>query len=213
MEKKILSLSAEGKIVVKSPEGKQYSLSSGFSAPAGSGAVVFLLIDTSGSMFGEKINQAKGGSLDFAKTALRKGYLMGLVKFDSYATLLCEPTADFSVIMGKTGELVADGGTNLTPALIIASQRLMGRGGHRVIVVATDGGPHDPVSSLQIAERMKKDGIEILAISTEDANQDFLSRLVSRKDLNLRVRDAELKRGFNLMADKLPFKAIGHKNK
>lgn len=213
MEKKILSLNTEGKMVVKSSEGKQYSLSSSFSISPGSGAVVFLLIDTSGSMYGEKIDQVKQGALDFTKTALRKGYLVGLIKFDSYAVLLCEPTANFSVILGKVGELVADGGTNLAPALTIASQKMLGCRTHRAIVVATDGGPHDPVDCPRIAERMKKDGIEILAIGTEDANWEFLSRLVSRKDLNLRVRDAELKRGFNLMANKLPFKAIGYKNR
>ncbi len=138
---------------------------------------------------------------------------MGLVKFDDYAVLLCEPTANFSLILAKTEELVANNGTNLAPALTIASQKLTGYRVHRVIVVATDGGPHDPVECLRIAEKMKKDGIEILAISTEDANREFLSKLVSRKDLNLRVRDAELKRGFNTMADKLPFKAIGYKNR
>lgn len=211
MEKKILSLNAEGKLVVKSADGREQAISSGFSVPPRGRAIAYLLIDTSGSMFGEKIDQVKKGALDFAKTALKKGYLVGLVKFDSYAALLCEPTASFSLILAKTGELEADGGTNLAPALTIVSQKLTGCRSRQVIVVATDGGPGDPVGCLQIAEKMKKDGVEILAISTTDANRDFLSKLVSRNGLNLQVEGNEFRKGMDAIARKLPVQFLEDK--
>jgi len=205
MEKKILSLNAEGKIVIKSQGGREQSISYGFAIPhTGSGAIVFLLIDTSGSMFGERIAQAKQGVLDFARTAIQKGYCVGLIKFDSYATLLCEPTANFSRILAKVEELVADGGTLLVPALTITSQKLLGLRLRRVIVVATDGGPSDPLDCLKMAERLKRDGVEILAIGTEGANWEFLSKLVSRKDLNLKVEGNQFRKGMDILARKLP---------
>ncbi len=203
MEKKILSLGSNGKIIVKSTDGREQPVSFGFSG-ARNGAIAFLLVDTSGSMFGEGIAQVKQGVLDFALTALRKGYLVGLVKFDDYSALLCEPTTRLSAIQARVEELKANGGTRLDPALIIASQRLMGSRVHRIVVLATDGGPHDPVECLRTAERMKKDGVEILAIATENANWEFLSKLVSRKDLNLKVEGSQFRKGMDAIARKLP---------
>jgi len=204
MEKNLSSLDFVKKLFVKSVNGREQSISSVFSGPAGNGAIAFLLVDTSGSMWGEGIAQVKQGVLDFARTTLKKGYLVGLVKFDDYAVLLCEPTAHLSTIQAKVEELEANGGTCLDPALIIASQRLLGSRLHRVIVVATDGGTHDPVECLRTAERMKKDGIEILAIGTKDADWGFLSKLVSRKDLNLKVEGSQFREGMSVLARKLP---------
>jgi len=210
MEKKLLALGSNGKLIVKSVSGKELSLSSNFSTSQGGKAVVFLLVDCSASMQGEGIKQAKQGTLDFSRTAIKKGYLVGLIKFDSSAELLCEPTARFPLISSKIEEFTAAGDTNLTEALRIVCQKLIGKQGYRGVVVATDGYPNESSSALEIAEEMKKDKIEILAISTPEADQEFLSRLVSRKDLNLRMRENQFKEGLNLMAGKLPFKALGH---
>jgi len=204
MEKNLSSLDFVRKLFVKVVQKREQAAASGFSRTAGNRAIAFLLIDVSGSMFGEGIAQVKQGALDFARTVLRKGYLVGLIKFDDYSALLCEPTDQLSVIQAKAEELKANGGTRLDPALIIASQRLLGSRLHRVVVLATDGGPHDPVECLRTAERLKKDGVEILAIATADANWEFLSKIVSRKDLNLKVEGSQFRKGMDALARKLP---------
>lgn len=209
--KKLLSLGSQGKLVVKSSEGKELPVSPNSSPLQKGQAIAYLLVDCSTSMTGQKIEQAKRGALDFAKTAIRKGYLLGLIKFDSSAELLCEPTATLSLISNKVKEFTATADTNLTEALKIAAEKLIGKRGYRVVVVATDGCPNDPVSALKIAQEMKKDKIEILAISTEDADQVFLSELVSRKDLNLKLEQSQFREGMNLMAKKLPFLVLEHK--
>jgi Mg-chelatase subunit ChlD len=209
MENRFLSFGRDGKPVVKSFDGKEYPLPLNPSVPREGRPVVLLAIDCSSSMEGEKISQAKQGALDFAETALRKGYSMGLIKFDNEASLICEPTINISSISSAIEKLTAGGITNLTDALKIAFAKLKGKGG--CTVIATDGYPTERSSALDTADRMKKNRIEILAISTEDADQDFISRLVSRKDLNLKVRDTELKTGFRQIAEKLPYKAIGYR--
>lgn len=211
MEKKILSLSAEGKLVVKSADGREQAV---YPSPAifqRGRAVVYLLIDTSSSMYGEKIEQAKAGALDFAKSAVLKGYLVGVVGFNDAASLICEPTRDVSSIADKIKKLLVMGSTNLTDALRVASEKLLKKPGYRAAVVATDGCPNDPNSALEVAEEMKRDKIEILAISTEDANRDFLSKLVSRKDLNLKVEGNEFRKGMDTIAKKLPVQFLEHK--
>lgn len=205
MEKKLLSLSTEGKLVVRTADGKSQVIRP---EPAVSKPVVYLLVDCSTSMGGEKILQAKQGALDFCRTAFGKGYLVGLVKFDESAELLCNPTANLSLISGLMERFVSSGTTNLTSALKIAFQKLKGRSGYRVAVVATDGYPDESSSALETAKKMKKDKIEILAISTEDADRDFLSKLVSRKDLNLKVERNDFRSAMNFLAQKLPRQAL-----
>jgi len=213
MEKKLLALGVDGKLVVKSSDGKEISF---YSKPETSyfpkgPAVVYLLVDCSGSMAGEKLIQAQQGTLDFARTAIRKGYRVGLIDFGDEAHLICEPTRDISLIASSVEKIFITGSTNLTDALRMVSKRLLKKEGYRVAVVATDGYPNDPNSALEIAAEMKKDKIEILAISTEDADQNFLSKLVSRKDLNLKVENNELRRGMDLIARKLPVQFLEHK--
>ncbi len=213
MEKKILALGSNGKLVVKSSDGKESPF---YSEPKTSyfpksPAIVYLLVDCSESMSGEKIIQAKQGALDFAQTAIGKGYLVGLIKFDDSAQLICEPTRKASLIATGIEKFMATGSTNLTEALRLASERLLKKKGYRAAVVATDGCPNDPNSVLEVAEEMKKDKIEVLAISTEDADQNFLSKLVSRKDLNLKVEKNEFRRGMDMIARKLPIQSLEDK--
>ena len=46
---------------------------------------VYLAIDCSASMAGQKLLQAREGALDFAEDAQIKGYSVGLVQFESSA--------------------------------------------------------------------------------------------------------------------------------
>ena len=59
---------------------------------------VYLAVDCSGSMEGDKLRQAKRGAMDFAKGALKKGYATGLIRFDTMAVHLCEPQRNITVL-------------------------------------------------------------------------------------------------------------------
>ena len=200
---KYLALGSDGELVIKGSDVREspYSVRK---EPSFKKAEVFLLVDCSGSMAGEKIEQVKQGVLDFSRAALKKGYRVGLVRFGSSADLLCKPTKDFYLLSGKIKDFIANGSTNLAKALEIVSYRLKGQKGNRIIFVATDGFPDNPDLVLRLAEELKRDGIEILAISTEDADKDFLSKLISRGSLNLRVRKNEFRKGMGFIAKKLP---------
>ena len=52
---------------------------------------VYLVIDCSSSMAGQKISEAKKGALNFTREALTKRYSVGMISFASAATHICEP--------------------------------------------------------------------------------------------------------------------------
>jgi Mg-chelatase subunit ChlD len=151
-------------------------------------AYVYLVIDTSGSMAGDKLEQAKKGIIDFAKDAFRKEYMVGLISFNTNARHVCEPTYDIRLLQGRIREMQATGSTNMAAAVKMAHDHLKRLANTRVIVIATDGLPNNAQDALREGTKAKQDRIEIITIGTDDANQGFLQRLATRADLGRKVK-------------------------
>ena len=97
--------------------------------------------------------------------------------------------------------------THIAKAINLAHSLLKGITGNRVIVIVTDGmpnGPGDPLSNLKAGEDAKKNGIDIIAIGTDDADQEFLKRLASRSQLGLKVENRHLEKTITDSAKLLP---------
>lgn len=168
---------------------------------------VYLLVDCSASMAGDKIKYAKKGALNFGKDALIKGYFTGLIRFDSSAKLVCEPYKDLSMLEKAMAKLEVGDTTHMAKAINLAHNLLKNLSGTRVIVIVTDGMPNgagDPQTTLYAAEEAKKAGIEIIAIGTDDADQELLKRLASRKDLGVKVSSKHLEKTIIDSAKLLP---------
>ena len=165
---------------------------------------IYLLIDCSASMNGDKLNQAKRGAIKFAKDALRKGYLTGLIQFDSSAVHLCDPQRELAILEEQLRRITIGGSTNMTQGLLVATEKLAGRIGSRVIVIATDGDPDNRSTALRAAEKAKKNGVDIISIGTDDANRDFLKKLASRSDLGIKVSRSQFEKGITQAAESLP---------
>jgi Mg-chelatase subunit ChlD len=148
---------------------------------------VYVVLDCSGSMSGYKLDQAKQGVRDFTNDAIKKGYLVGLIKFSSKAQHLCEPTKDINKLTLQMQSLKATGSTNMAQAINMAHERLKSIEGSKVILIATDGQPDNVKASLNSALSAKNDGIEIIAIGTDDAVQAFLKQIASRNELGTKV--------------------------
>lgn len=156
---------------------------------------VYLLVDCSISMRGDKILQAKSGALDFAKKALGKGYVTGLIQFDSTPRLLCEPDANLSVLDNALTRITIGDLTHMAKAINLANSLLKNISSTRVIVIVTDGVPNedgDPELTVKAASIAKKNGIDIIAIGTDDADHEFLKRIASRTDLAVRTTNVQL---------------------
>lgn len=165
---------------------------------------VYLVLDCSASMLGHKLSQAKQGIIDFAKQATAKDYLTGLIKFDYSATHLCEPTQNISALEKQLEGIRADGSTNMVSAIEMAHDRLKTLVSARVMVIATDGVPNDIPGSIKAGELAKRDGIDIIAVGTDDADQEFLKRLASRTELGSKVAPENLGKAIASVAGYLP---------
>jgi Mg-chelatase subunit ChlD len=166
-------------------------------SPAPAMGYVFLAIDCSGSMQGTKIEQAKKGSVDFARDAIAKGYFVGLIRFDTFVTLLCNPTDDISKIDLAVSKLDIGYSTYIASAINLAQKKFTGLTGAKAIVIVTDGVPNDwgdPQKSMKAGDKAKKEGIDIIAIGTDDANQEFLKKLASREELGMKVSFKDLEK-------------------
>ena len=148
---------------------------------------VYLVIDCSGSMAGEKLEQVKKGALDFSKDAFLKEYLVGLISFDTQVKHICEPTSDINTIKNGLEMIYATGTTNVADAIDLAHQHLKPYDATRVILIATDGQPDSEPDALKKGDMAKADKIDIITIGTDDADQVFLKKLASSTHLASKV--------------------------
>jgi Ca-activated chloride channel family protein len=147
---------------------------------------VLLLIDTSGSMTGNKIFQAKNGAIDFCRSATQRGYAPGIAVFGDRAAMVCDPTVQSASFEKKIAAVrvgIVGGGTNLAAGLDLAGKFKE----LAAVVVVTDGQPNSCEDALRSASVLKQRGVEILCIGTDDADEKFLDQLATRKELALHV--------------------------
>jgi Ca-activated chloride channel family protein len=147
---------------------------------------VLLLIDTSGSMTGDKISQAKNGAIDFSRSATQGGYATGLAVFGDRAAMVCDPTVQSASFEKKVSAVrvgIVGGSTNLAAGLDLAGKVKE----LSAVVVVTDGQPNSCEDAVRSATVLKLRGIEILCIGTDDADKAFLDQLATRKELALHV--------------------------
>ncbi len=168
------------------------------------GRTVYLLLDCSGSMEGEKLEAAGKGALAFASEAVAKDYQVGLIAFASTPGCYREARAGIAGFAECLAKLEAAGSTDLAAAIVLAMEKIARCPGGKVFCVVTDGIPDDADAALAAAKEATRHGIEIMAIGTDDADRTFLDRLVTRCELAAKVERRQLGSGIASMAGLLP---------
>lgn len=92
--RKLLTPNKDGKLALRSGDGRETAIERRAST-------VLILLDTSGSMTGDKLVQAKSGAVYFAHSASKKGYATALAVFGDRAAMVCDPVTDSAVLAKK----------------------------------------------------------------------------------------------------------------
>jgi len=165
--------------------------------------LVYLALDISESMSGEKLTQAKAGALGFAKDASAKDYGVGLISFNDDATLLVEARTGASLAPSNLESLNAAGRTNMAAAIQVACGKLKNKPGDKVICIVSDG-EADRETTFRARDEARAVGVEIMTLGVDGADMEFLNALATRKDLSVHVPTSKLQIGMQSMAKLLP---------
>jgi Mg-chelatase subunit ChlD len=156
-------------------------------------------------MAGDKIVQARNGASEFAQSAFKQGFAVGVIPFHHTAYHSCRPTSELQELAPVLRELQAGGGTDVNAALTLAGSYLAGlTAGRRVLYLITDGMTENAQEALQTGSRLKAAGIEIMTLGTPDADHAFLKKLASQERLTAKVSNHQLEAGIASMAKLLP---------
>ena len=161
---------------------------------------IFLLIDVSSSMAGEPLVEAQAAARAFLERCDFTHTEVGLVSFSDQVELQSEATDNARRVLAALNRLNADGTTDLTDAIALARSHLLEVDRIRYIVILTDGYPDAPESAVEQAEAARRDGVEIVAIGTGDADLEYLRRLSSTEQGSIFARRGELVQAFGHIA-------------
>ncbi len=161
---------------------------------------IALLLDTSASMDGPPLEEAQEAARAFLDKCDFTQSEVALVSFSDMASLQCEASDNARKVRAAIDRLAADGTTNLSEALQLAREQLAQADRARYIVLLTDGYPDSGESALEEAAKAREEGIEIVAIGTGDADQDYLRKLASTDAGSIFARSGELVSTFGHIA-------------
>ena len=170
---------------------------------------VAILVDCSGSMSGEKLANAQSAAIRFSETIIRGASKVGVVSFGGAAAQLeCALTADHAEFSRKIANLKAYGGNPMWDAIDVADHTIFGdqnSNSMKVIIVLADGDPGNAAATLASANRVKGNGIRIIAVGVgAGVDEAFLRKIVSEpNDYHFVGESFELKSTFINIATQL----------
>lgn len=149
-------------------------------------ADVVLLVDNSGSMNGDRINEAKLGTKIFIENVnLSQGAVnIGIAAFNSSGSIINQLSNNRKSLLNAANYIPQpNGGTNLyeglrsAQALLESEPENIDQDRKQYIVVISDGGVSDKVATLALAEELKRDGVSIICLAVANADIATLSEV------------------------------------
>ncbi|MCX6925503.1 MAG: VWA domain-containing protein, partial [Verrucomicrobia bacterium] len=146
---------------------------------------ICLLMDCSGSMAGEKINEVKEAAIHFLKGQDLSRDTVSVVGFNTFPWVASSLTNRADVLVRAVNELQASGSTRMDLGMETAIEQFSRRssgpeGPARAILMFTDGMPEPPSASaptLRLAQSARADGILIVSVATGDAEVQYLEQV------------------------------------
>jgi uncharacterized protein YegL len=168
----------------------------GVSTPETRASSVALLIDTSGSMADDnKLEEVKRAASEYVRGQQGAPGIVGVavVRFSSDARTVSPLSQDTGAHLNAIGGFRANGATEMADGLEEAARALSATeaGVARTILLFTDGLPGSNIESapiakartLQTAQRLRQEGLRLLAVGTLDADIGYLGQLTGDPSL------------------------------
>ncbi|GJD19112.1 hypothetical protein RIVM261_040680 [Rivularia sp. IAM M-261] len=151
---------------------------------------VSLLIDTSGSMKGEKLQEVKSSAIQFIRrrnssnlSNLSKDSI-AVIGFSNTGYVVAQQTNNLTTLEQPINSLTAQGGTAMHRGLETAMRELLPTtDSSRSILLFTDGQPDNVNLALLAGQSAKKQGIRIVAVATNDADTKLLNQITGNASL------------------------------
>ena len=140
---------------------------------------VTFAIDTSGSMAGSGIREAKKSITKFIEKLDLKYARVSVISFDSNYRWICRNDKSAGSINSAVERLSADGGTSADPFELYLSDVNLSVDEQRVIIALTDGEWFYPDEAIRNADNLKSRGVIIYAVGVDGANYSFLEKIAS----------------------------------
>lgn len=126
------------------------------------GGTVVLMIDVSGSMSGQRLQEAAQGGWAFVDEATEAHYSVGLILWDHGVEGSVPPEINGASVRELLRDVSSAGGTDLYPSLVHAHEMLTGLRGDRVVAIFGDGDIGSPRRVLDKVAQMKGEGIRFV---------------------------------------------------
>ena len=152
-----------------------------------------LLIDTSGSMRGERIEQAKSASIKLIRDIIDlKIHRVGLIGFGEKIQELSAMSQNVNHLICSIDKLDPYGGTYMDQA-IEKGIELLGKSNRRkVILMVTDGLPDNSKKASAIANKAKAAGIDIITVAVGvTIGGEYLQTIASKLNLAFTIDTME----------------------
>lgn len=165
---------------------------------------IALLMDCSGSMYGQSMEDAQRAARSFVERSLQANRQIAIIAFPG--GVLAPPTADLDRLRAAIEDLTPIGSTPMADGLRNARELLRPRAGvQRVYVVMTDGHPDDPDEVTAEIHRIRTMGGRVVCIGVgPQVQQGFLRSLVTRpQDMHFCNESVELEGTFINLATEL----------
>lgn len=137
-----------------------------------------VVLDTSGSMAGEKIEDAKSALDRFVYDLLDTRDEVFLYRFSDHPELVQDWTTDRSLLARSMSRISPNGGTAMYDAIVEAIPRASeGRHQKKAIVVISDGNDTSSIASLSDArDRVRGSDVLVYAVGIDGVSPDSLRR-------------------------------------
>ncbi|MDR2771790.1 MAG: VWA domain-containing protein [Clostridiales Family XIII bacterium] len=144
---------------------------------------IVLIVDVSGSMYGDRISKTKEAAIQFCTTVLngRNDTRISFVTSSDTATVKIESSSDIDALTNAINSISAVGGNEDPFGLPTAKKLLSKTANQGIVILLSDGVPHHPqVVSDTAKELMQQYDMYTIGVSPPAAGKDLLRECQNR---------------------------------